>query len=280
MVYFSQGGTTARVAEAIAVGLHGKKYQADLCNLKDMRPPEPSGYDLLGIGSPVYYFRPPFNVTDYLHSLPDLKGLPTFIFMVSGTYRFDASQPIRSALSRRGAREAGYFHCFGADFYLAYLKEGYLFSPDHPTGEELASAGAFGRQVARHVAGEPYSPPVDEHQPKPVYRMERFFLNRWLTTQVHSRLFRVKRSCSACGLCLKTCPTGNIAKDKGGRPVWGRNCLLCLTCELKCPQDSITSVTDWPFFRPFITYNLRHAGQDTSISHVRVLHSRGHTRRL
>jgi flavodoxin len=73
IVYFSQGGTTARVAESIAAGLRAAGWQPDLCNLKDEKPPEISGYDLIGIGSPVNYYRPPFNVTDYVRSLPDPK---------------------------------------------------------------------------------------------------------------------------------------------------------------------------------------------------------------
>ena len=40
IVYFSQGGTTARVAESIAAGLRAAEWQADLCNLKDEQPPE------------------------------------------------------------------------------------------------------------------------------------------------------------------------------------------------------------------------------------------------
>ncbi len=40
IVYFSQGGTTARVAESIATGLRAAEWQADLCNLKDEQPPE------------------------------------------------------------------------------------------------------------------------------------------------------------------------------------------------------------------------------------------------
>ncbi len=55
IVYFSQGGTTARVAESIASGLHTAGYQVDLCSMRDEQPPDLSGYDLLGIGSPAYF---------------------------------------------------------------------------------------------------------------------------------------------------------------------------------------------------------------------------------
>jgi len=278
IVYFSQGGTTARVTESIATGLCATGYQVDLCNMKDERPPDLGGYDLLGIGLPVYYYRPPFTVMDYVNSLPDLDGFPAFVFVLHGTYRGDAGSAIRHALARKGAQEVGYFHCRGADYFLGYLNEGYLFSPDHPTVEELAQSEAFGRQVAAHLAGKQYARPEDDRPPSMVYRLERFLTNRWLIKQMYSRLFRVDADkCTACGLCTKLCPTGNITENKGGRPVWGRDCLLCLTCEIKCPQDAITSPVSWLLFRPFMIYNVRHASRDPSLDHVRVIHSRGRT---
>ena len=175
IAYFSQGGTTARVAEAIATGLRRDGYQVDLHNIKEEPQPDISGYDLLGIGSPVYFFRPPFIVTDYLKSLPDLGGLPAFTFVLHGTYRFDTGKSIRRVLARKGARDVGYFHCHGADFWLGYLKQGYLFSPDHPAPAELSLAEDFGSQVAGHVAGKPYSLAEEDRPPTLVYRLERFF---------------------------------------------------------------------------------------------------------
>lgn len=281
IVYFSQGGTTACVAEQIATGLRAERYQADLCNMKDEQPPDVRTYELLGIGLPVYYYRPPFNVTEYVNSLPKLDRLPAFVFLLHGTYRFDASKPISQALARRGARLVGYFHCRGEDFFLSYLKRGYLFSPDHPTESELVEAEAFGRQVADRLGEEQYFRQGDD-QPAPImYRLERLLTNRWLFSQIYSRMFKVDpENCTACRVCVRVCPTGNIKEDESGRPVWGRNCLGCLFCEMKCPEEVISSPSSGPLFRPFIAYNVRQASRDSSLDHVRVIHSRGRTRRL
>jgi flavodoxin/NAD-dependent dihydropyrimidine dehydrogenase PreA subunit len=281
IVYFSQGGTTARVAESIAAGLRAAKWQVTLCNIKDTQPPAPVGYDLLGIGAPTYYYRAPFKVMDYVNSLPHLNGLPALVFVLHGTYIGDTGNAIRRVLSRKGAREVGYFHCYGADFYLPYLKEGYLFSPDHPTAEELARAERFSRDAAGRIASRQYDRPKEDRSPATIYRLEQFLSNRWMAEQAYSRLFRVdSRRCTLCGLCIKLCPMGNIVEGKRGLLTFGRKCLLCLNCEMLCPEGAITSPASWPLFRPFMMYNVRKASRDPSLEHVRVKHSRGHTQRL
>lgn len=281
IVYFSQRGTNGRVAEAIGAGLREKGYQCALWNLKDGPPPSPRDYDLLGIGTPTYYYRPPFNVIDYVKSLPDLSGIPTFVFVVHGTYLGSTGKTIRRALRLKGAREVGYFHCHGAGFFLGYLKEGYLFSPDHPTAEELGRAEIFGREIAARIAGAPCPSPDEDPRLPMIYRLERLLANRMLAKLFYSRLYRVNERCRPdCDLCIKQCPVQNIRRAGNGRLAWGRNCLLCLSCEMNCPEEAITSPASWPIFRPFMIYNSRHAFRDPALDHARVIHKRGQTQRL
>jgi flavodoxin/ferredoxin len=276
---FSQGGTTARVAEQISAGLVSAGHEIDICNLKDQTPPEISAYDLLGVGLPVYAFAPPFSVTDYIKSLPELNGLPFFVFVLYGTYRGDAGTRARRALEAKGGKEIGYFFCRGADYFIRYLQEGYLFSAGHPNHQELAAADDFGKKVASHLTGSPYTRPEDDQPPSFVYRLERFLLNRWLTRQLYSRLFWLnKKKCNQCGICFKLCPTKNITADKSGYPIWGRKCLDCWYCEMKCPEEAIFAPISWPLLRPFMRYNVRHASGDPTIDHIRVTHSQGKTR--
>ena len=69
IVYFSQGGGNARIAEAIATGLKRAGYHVDLWNLRNGRPPDPRGYQLFGVGSPVYYYHVPVNIAYYVEHL-------------------------------------------------------------------------------------------------------------------------------------------------------------------------------------------------------------------
>jgi ferredoxin/flavodoxin len=261
--------------------LRSAEHEVDLHNIVDGPPPGLDGYDLLGVGSPAYYFRPPFNVTDFVGGLPDLNGLRAFVFVLYGTYLGDTGNVLRQALVEKNAKEVGYFRARGADVYLPYLKQGYLFSPDHPTGDELSQAERFGSAVAARLAGEKYTKPAPDPSVGPVYRFEQFATSRWLVEQFYSRLFRVDRAeCTVCGLCAQKCPTGNISTDSDGYPVWGRKCVACLFCEMNCPHEAVTSVASWPLFLPFMRYNVSHAARDPSLDHVRVRFGQGNVERL
>jgi flavodoxin/ferredoxin len=281
IVYFSQSGSTAAVAERIAAGLRASEFEVDLCNIKDSKPPDVRSYDLFGLGMPVYFYNPPYNVMEYVQNLPVLNGIPAFVFLTYGTYRFDAGEHIRRALASKGARIIGYCHCRGADLFLGYLKKGYLFSPDNPRANELAQAEAFGRKVAARVGTAEHGELELERAPSLIYRIEKLLLGEWFTRKIYSRFFTVdKAKCNGCGICWNSCPTSNITKSESGYPVWGRNCLLCLTCEKDCPEDAITSPFDWPIIRPILSYNVRVASRDPQIEHVKVVHKRGSTTKL
>jgi flavodoxin/ferredoxin len=276
IVFFSQGGTTGKIAEAVAKGLRAQNHDVDLHNLKDGTPPDQGKYDLLGIGCPAQYYRPAIIVSDYLDSLPNLSGKPVFTFILYAVYLGDAGNMVRRDLEKKGGKEMGYARYPGAGYFLGYLKQGYHFSPNSPKPDKVAQAELFGHEIAARLAGKAHARTEYDLPPAFIYRLERFLTNRFFIRQVFTRLFRVNRKkCAACGLCMKLCPTGNISEDNKGRRVWGRNCILCFTCQEKCPKEAIASPITWFMFRPFMVYNTRTAAADPAIEYARVTHANG-----
>lgn len=51
------------------------------------------------------------------------------------------------------------------------------------------------------------------------------------------RAFKATAACTACGLCSRTCPLGNITM--ASTPQWGCHCTLCLRCYHICPRHAI-----------------------------------------
>lgn len=281
ITYFSQGGTTKQVADQIASGLKSKKYQVDMYNIIDNNPPDYEAYDVIGFGSPVYVFQSPFNFMNHIKNIPNLKDKPVFTFFLFGTFRGETSTAVRRLLSDKGARDAGTFYARGADYFLGYLKKGYLFSPESPTKEELKHAKTFGNEVAGHIKMNNYT--IAEYDPPPIFmlRLEKFLMKPWLMGQIYSRLYSIsKKKCTKCGVCKKVCPMDNISENKKGYPVVGTKCLLCLYCEMRCPEDAITSPVTGLTFKFFIWFNIRHTLKFSKISYSKVVHKKGKVRHL
>lgn len=278
IVYFSQGGTTRQVAGAVSRGLSARGHEVDLHDLKDGPPPDHRGYDVLGIGCPTHYYRPAIIVSDYLEGLPELSGKLVFTFVLHAAYLGDAGNIVRLVIEKKGGKELGYARFRGAGLFLGYLKHGYQFSPAHPDSDAIARAERFGGELAARLGGETHVPAAYDPPPPVVYRLERFLTGRFLIRHGYSRLFRVdEKKCSHCASCMKSCPTRNISEDHEGRRVWGRDCILCFACELKCPKEAISSTVTWTMFWPLMVYNTWSAARDPAIEHVRVVHANGRT---
>ena len=52
----------------------------------------------------------------------------------------------------------------------------------------------------------------------------------------------IDRRCTACGLCLATCPAAALRRAPGRPVVIERRCTDCLACIEVCPVDAITEV--------------------------------------
>ena len=85
IIYYSQTGNTKSIAEAIYRGMKQVDEDSHIVSLKNIDIQDLPGYDLIGIGSPVFGFREPPFITDFIDSWPSLKGKYGFSFCTHGT---------------------------------------------------------------------------------------------------------------------------------------------------------------------------------------------------
>ncbi|MBS3796029.1 MAG: EFR1 family ferrodoxin [Candidatus Thorarchaeota archaeon] len=256
IAYFSQSGSTAKIADMISRQLEEIGWFVKTSNLAENSAPTESS-DVLGIGTPTFFFHAPSLVTEFIDGLPNLDGRPFFVFALYSLHIGDTGNDIRKKLLEKGGRDIGYFKSRGTNHFPGYTRKGVLFCPENPSKEELDDARGFANQVAKRYQDEHVT--VEQFDPSPpvMYRLERLASNRWLTDHLLSRTFVVdKDACINCGTCVDACPTNNIELDEEGFPKWGQNCILCLSCEIACPEDAVSSMLDSSLMSPIIKYNI------------------------
>lgn len=273
---FSQTGSTKKIADRIAKGISSSNCEVTHLSISESRIPDLQDYDIVGIGTPTYFFRSPFIVKDFVQSLEGLENKSSFVFISHGTNQGDCGNWIRRELNKKGSKDLGYFRSFGADYWMGYIKRGVLFSPDSPNESELASAEDFGKTIVTRYNDK--IPVIDNYDPLTpfMYSMERMFVARPLAKMVYSKTFSADKNCDNCGICIKKCPTNNISENIHGELKWDSKCMLCATCELSCPKDAIHSALDWKIFAPFMIYNISHS-KNKKIPYVNVKHENGKT---
>lgn len=273
---FSQTGSTIKIADQIAKGLNSSNFDVTHLKITQDARPDLTEYDIIGIGTPVYFFRPPFIVMDFIKNLGSLENKSSFVFILHGTNQGSCGNIIRKELSRKGSKDLGYFRSYGPDYWIGYIKRGALFSPNSPTDQELHSADEFGKTISARFIDKSQEAEAYDSSTHFMYELEQMFVARPFAKTIYFKTFYADKACDKCGICIKKCPIDNIHEAKDGKLTWNNNCMLCATCELSCPRDAIHSALDWIIFSPFMYYNIARSKRK-KVPFANVIHKNGKT---
>ncbi len=200
-------------------------------------------YDLIGIGTPVFYFQEPWNVRDFIRRLSFLKGKSSFVFCTHGGQDANTLSRMAKSLKEKGLLVLGGLSTRGYDSFQPYLEFGY--SKGHPDKKDLREAKEFGQEVVKN-----YRLVEEESRlnilPKFKFRFSLLHLaSLWLTEErVNKHLPRIevdKEKCIKCGECAEICPSGVI--ELNPYPIRKGDCIRCYYCEKVCPQGAV--VVNW-----------------------------------
>ena len=95
-----EAGATRTIAECIANTLREGGIEATLCRPKDPCP-DPRDFDLIVVGTPIYYERPMKSVLEFIDRNDGLVGLKVAVFITCFAASKKVPAPIRNAVIRR-----------------------------------------------------------------------------------------------------------------------------------------------------------------------------------
>jgi len=243
IIYFSQTGFTRKVAERIRDGIVQVTGSCDVTSLADVDERALAGYDLVGLGCPVFYYKEPFNVRDFMQGLPELKDKKWFVFCTHGSVMGNTLILMAEALKRKGILVVGYHDTY-ADGSIPFYPYPTL-TTGHPDELEYEEARNFGREVAersRRIAeGErdliPEPGPKDQEWTDAADMLSLEFMD-----QVMPRMRIDEEKCTHCQECVENCPVGGIDVE-ADPPRIQDPCIYCWYCAKICPELAIEA--DW-----------------------------------
>jgi Pyruvate/2-oxoacid:ferredoxin oxidoreductase delta subunit/flavodoxin len=239
VLWYSQTGLTRRYARLIGCILKGKGLAADACDMHEFDRNLLSNYDLIIVGTPVFYYDTPANVSQWLATIPSIKGIPVAAFVSFGGpegNQHNASMHVLKLLAEKGGIPVGR----DAFRNIASYPTPNWNNPKQISGQHLPNAETFD-QVRRFTADV----------------VERITLSKtiavgyeialreglsWLPlVSLNKKAFSKHtvdaQKCIGCQTCVKTCPTKAINPSQ--QTVDRDKCLACFGCLNNCPADAV-----------------------------------------
>jgi len=194
-------------------------------------------FDALVIGMPVYAYKPPGSVIEFIKGLSG-KGRPAFIFITKGLISGDAGRISALKLKERGFVVKGVRDILMADsLFILLAKEGSLLHkimliPNRGIEKRVKKLACYVEKSL--IEGNESIPKKKIYVPFTSVIASVFWKKgkKWQTE------FFADERCNLCGACVGLCPTGNIL-IKDNEILWGQDCDFCLRCLHRCPEEAI-----------------------------------------
>jgi ferredoxin len=237
--YFSGTGNSLAIARDLAEELNAKL--TPVVSMMDQESLKVEA-DVIGFVFPIYDFKPPPIVEDFVRKLEGVDS--KYLFAVC-TYGIAPAQSLkhldRVIKSCGGHLSAGFavgmpHSGIGSGAVTETQRESMLENWKDRLEEVCDSISS--REEGRIESSNLF---LDFFRPR-IIGMVPFllkFLKHMLLKGTESLAFTSSEDCNGCGICERICPLDNI-EVVGGKPIWSDNCVSCFACLNWCPKGAIS----------------------------------------
>ncbi|MHA2284062.1 MAG: EFR1 family ferrodoxin [Promethearchaeota archaeon] len=245
MIFFSQTGGTEKIAQKIKQGILNTGNRCDIIGIKKAKSQNLGKYDIIGIGTPTFYYREPINVRNFIQAMENVEGKHCFLFCTHGSIIGNTFYYMNKELTKKGYLVIGTFDSYSESSLQFYPKVMHTIS--HPDEIELEEATKFGE----NICGVSKSIQNREISLIPKFELIEdtwwFQQSKMLTLDVLRQINPVfeidTQKCTQCLTCQDNCPVNAINIESEPPEIQMGGCIFCLYCEKSCLEGAI--ITNW-----------------------------------
>lgn len=230
LYYFTGTGNSLSVAKSLAEKMSDVSLHSIPQVLKNGFPNEES--DAVGIIFPCYYMTMPDIIKDFISQIRIPSKTYTFIAITSGGDPGNTFADVSSLFEHQGLTLNSAFSIPLADNSIILKTDADKFN------SRLNATDGLLDQVARTVENRETQSNLPKKRQFSKTLMEH-------TTKFYLRnISRVEKKeadtnkCNQCGVCVKACPTDNIALSDNSVK-WSTDCAECFACIHACSRNAI-----------------------------------------
>jgi ferredoxin/menaquinone-dependent protoporphyrinogen IX oxidase len=241
VIWYSQAGHTERNGRLIGKTLAKLGLSVTAQDMRKYDESSMGGYDLIIVGTPVYYLDVPGNVRTWLEEIPSIAGTPVAAYSTfggPGDNQHNTAWYVLELLARKGGVPVGIatfgnMSTFAPTWSMGNEKR--ILKYRHRPNEEIyKKVRDFARQVLLTVHNG--TPPVIEKEFHAGDFLKGSFQVK-LTKAMISQHTINRGSCIKCGICVDKCPVGAI--DISNYAVNKKACIACMGCVNNCPAQAV-----------------------------------------
>ncbi len=235
LIYYTGTYNTRYLTELLKGRLKEENIEVQTYEIdyKNMERLDLTGYDLIGLGYPIYGFNVPYAFLKFIKKQKFPKGVKTFIYKNSGeTYHVNdaSSMSVVKKLKKDKAKIENEYH-FVMPYNIHFRFEENLIKEMLDIDELLLDI--LVKEVLNGI------PNIKKY--KFIHKLITLIVRiQYIGGNVNSFFYKVDRKkCSKCQKCIKDCPTNNIYINKKGNVSFHHTCLMCMRCSFNCPKNAI-----------------------------------------
>jgi len=239
VLYYSQTGLTARYAKLIACTLKEKGLAVDYLDMQGFDRNRFAHYDLIIVGTPVFYYDIPANVSGWLGAIPKITGTPVAAFVSFGGPEGNQHNAVCHTLRLLSA-SGGIAVGMGTFRSIPAYPTPNWDSDNQRSAEHLPNAATYDsvrlfawQALERTARGES----IQHDSEIAIRELLRTLPLVWFNKKAINKHTVNAGKCILCRTCVKKCPAAAIHPEK--QVVDRDKCLACFGCLNNCPANAV-----------------------------------------